>query len=295
MIFDATKLETLSDNMRAALAAGPTSSEWKDVVRGVPAEELRAAALAMKDAATEPPRRRMESMLVVREPLFHHGDLVVDGNLRIIAPFFVTGNVTVSGVLKDVGPDSKVGIAGNVRAAHLHTSGEFGCGDIDCPDGVVYGHYNDNSLSAGAIRARVVIADEHDIQAERVVAPTYFDIDKYQQGLPENVRRKLRGIFVDGVFDEEGGLDHDRLFSELIAGNRVFHVATSTTAAGDKGARAKTRSANAASTKPATKKTPATKKPAANKKKPAPKKKAVAKKTPGTKKKPKKPSAKRSR
>lgn len=49
-------------------------------------------------------------------PFFHHGDLVVKGDLGVGAPFVVTGSVTVEGVMGDCGPDSVVAIGGAVKA-----------------------------------------------------------------------------------------------------------------------------------------------------------------------------------
>jgi hypothetical protein len=221
---DATKL---SDEIKSVVAAGPKPTDWARALRGKPASQLAAAVRAFAAAAVDKPTVKKSKQLVVKEPFFHHGTLEVTGNLRVVAPFVVTGDVRVSGVMMDCGPDSAVAIGGNVQAASLHTSGELACGNIDAPDGVVYGHYNDNTLDCMRIRARVVIADEHDIQASSVVAKIdYSDLSEYRQGYGDGVLARLRKVFVDDVFQEADGepatLDHHVLFARLMAGKPVY-------------------------------------------------------------------------
>ncbi|MFF3959833.1 hypothetical protein ACFYY1_42770 [Streptomyces sp. NPDC001890] len=68
----------------------------------------------------------------VDTPLFHHGDLVVKGDLGVGAPFVVTGSVMVDGVLANCGPDSVVAIGGAVTTRGVLTSGEIlVMGDIE--------------------------------------------------------------------------------------------------------------------------------------------------------------------
>jgi hypothetical protein len=181
--------------------------------------------------------------LTVRAPYFHHGDLNVTGNLRVVAPFMVTGDVKVSGVMMDCGPDSFVAIGGDLHCKHLHTDGEFACGNIEAPDGIVYGYYNDNTLDCLRIRARVVIADEHDIQPSEVQAAIdYSDLSNYQQGYGKGVARKLGTVFVDDVFSSEDDvvtLDHHEVFDCLWNGKRVFKAVAKKPAAKKKAAKKK--------------------------------------------------------
>lgn len=163
----------------------------------------------------------------VDTPFFHHGDLVVKGDLDVVAPFVVTGSLAVEGVLADCGPDSVVAIRGGVKARGVFTDGEMSVdGDIEAD--VVYGYYNDNTLQAGTIRARLVIEDEHATIAS-VEADLHFDLDDFQQGHGDGVQEQLRELLVDEVFaaDEDGGrelMDRGLLFARLREGLPVFRA-----------------------------------------------------------------------
>ncbi|MFJ7257229.1 ankyrin repeat domain-containing protein [Streptomyces sp. NPDC098085] len=163
----------------------------------------------------------------VDTPFFHHGDLVVKGDLDVVAPFVVTGSLTVEGVLADGGPDSVVAIRGGLTARGGFTDGEMSVdGDIEAD--VVYGYYNDNTLQAGTIRARLVIEDEHATIAS-VEAELHFDLDDFQQGHGDGVQEQLRELLVDEVFtvDEDEGkemMDRGLLFARLREGLPVFRA-----------------------------------------------------------------------
>ncbi|MFI1356530.1 hypothetical protein ACH4TV_23570 [Streptomyces sp. NPDC020898] len=161
----------------------------------------------------------------LRAPFFHHGDLVVKGHLQVVCPFVVTGSVTVEGCLADSGPDSGVAIGGHLTAQAVYTDGDMHVGgDIEAD--IVYGYYNDHTLEARTIRGRLVIADDHDVQAT-VEAEHHFGIDDYRQGYGEGVQEHLRTILVDEVFakdddDDEEQLDKGALFARLWEGKAVF-------------------------------------------------------------------------
>ncbi|MEE1744830.1 hypothetical protein [Streptomyces sp. JV184] len=171
----------------------------------------------------------------VDTPFFHHGDLVVKGDLGVGAPFVVTGSVTVEGVVGDRAPYSVVAIGGTVKARGVLTSGEMlVMGDIEAD--VVYGDYNDSTLHAGTIRARLVIEDDHETIAS-VEADLHFDLDDYQQGYGDGVQEQLRAFLVDEVFaaDEDEDADEDEnedeemfdaglLFARLREGLPVFRA-----------------------------------------------------------------------
>ncbi|MFE7618945.1 ankyrin repeat domain-containing protein [Streptomyces sp. NPDC057496] len=164
----------------------------------------------------------------IREPFFHHGNLLVEGHLNVLAPFVVTGSLTVGGCLADCGPSSVVAVGRDVTARGVHTDGEMSVGgDIEAE--VVYGYYNDQTLRAGTIRARLVIEDEHETIAA-VEADTHFDLDDFQQGYGEGVQEELRELLVDEVFgneeedDEEEQLDQTLLFARLREGKPVFRA-----------------------------------------------------------------------
>ncbi|WP_189280775.1 ankyrin repeat domain-containing protein [Streptomyces atratus] len=160
-------------------------------------------------------------------PFFRHGDLVVKGHLDVVAPFVVTGSLTVEGCLADCGPESVVAVGGDVTAHAVHTDGEMSVGgDIEAE--VVYGYYNDRTLQTGTIRARLVIEDEHCTIAT-VEADTHFDLDDYQQGYGDGVQEHLRELLVDQVFSNEEDeddeqLDRTLLFARLRGGEAVFRA-----------------------------------------------------------------------
>ncbi|MCY1019326.1 ankyrin repeat domain-containing protein [Pyxidicoccus sp. MSG2] len=192
-------------------------------------EPERALALltALRDAVGVPPRPlRLAGPLRLDQPFFHHGDLEVDGDLDIGRSFGVTGNLTVHGVLKDQDNDSKVNVLGDVRCHALYTDGEINLrGDLHARD-VVYAYYNDHTLAAGTIHARVVIEDDHGIMAS-VQAEHHFDMDTYSQGYGEGVPERLKELFVDEVFEAEeeeepARLDRFGLFDRLRKGLPVF-------------------------------------------------------------------------
>ncbi|MFF1651682.1 hypothetical protein [Streptomyces sp. NPDC058240] len=177
----------------------------------------------------------------VDTPFFHHGDLVVKGDLGVGAPFVVTGSVTVEGVVADCAPYSVVAIGGTVKARGVLTSGEMlVMGDIEAD--VVYGDYNDSTLHAGTIRARLVIEDDHETIAT-VEADLYFDLYDYQQGYGDGVQEQLRAFLVDEVFaadededadenenedededEDEEMFDASQLFARLREGLPVFRA-----------------------------------------------------------------------
>lgn len=126
-----------------------------------------------------------------------------------------------------------VAIRGGVTARGVFTDGEMSVdGDIEAD--VVYGYYNDNTLQAGTIRARLVIEDEHATIAP-VEADLHFDLDDFQQGYGDGVQEQLRELLVDEVFavdeDEDEGkgkgkemMDRGLLFARLREGLPVFRA-----------------------------------------------------------------------
>lgn len=156
----------------------------------------------------------------IHQPFFHHGDLVVQGNLRVATRFLVTGDLIVAGCLGDVGPDSCVAVGGDLRARGVDTDGEMYVGGTLEAE-VVYGYYNDFTLTADTVRGRLVIEDDHGIAAD-VDAETHYDLETYSD---DDVQEHLRTLLVDDVFaDEDGELTLDRyaLFDLLREGRPVF-------------------------------------------------------------------------
>ena len=137
--------------------------------------------------------------------LFVTGDLEIRGHLDVVGTLVVSGSLSVDGVLGDCGPDSLIAIGRNVSVGHLNTDGEMVVGGDLRADGAVYGYYNDNSLLvAGAIEARLLIEDEHDVRCGKGVrAKHHFDIDRFQQGHGPGVQEALRKLLVPEVFKGE--------------------------------------------------------------------------------------------
>lgn len=156
-------------------------------------------------------------------PFFWHGDLEVAGELTFRGPAMVTGTVR-AGVVFDAGNASCVTIAGDLECQALFTDGDFAVEGTVAARDVVLGYYNDFSLIAHTIKARVVIEDDHHVEAN-IESPHHFDIDRYRQGHGEGVREALHAIFVDEVFDDEGTLDNRVLFARLSRGEPVFRGA----------------------------------------------------------------------
>jgi hypothetical protein len=235
MKLDPAHLSELPAHLKTVFTQGKPV-DWAAALRRASADTLSSAVSAIMEAAVDKPKTKKVRTLVVKSPFFHHGDLVVTGNLRVVAPFIVTGDVRVSGVMMDCGPDSGVAIGGNIYVGHLHTDGAFTCGNIEAPDGIVYGYYNDHTLECMRIRARIVICDEHDIQPSEIVAKIDFsDIDEYRQGYGAGVTKRLEKVLVDDVFradedelDDDGKpvsvLDNRVLFQRLWDGKPVFRT-----------------------------------------------------------------------
>ncbi|MBB1252166.1 hypothetical protein H3146_02115 [Streptomyces sp. OF3] len=206
------------------LAAALRHECHPDLLPSIP----RLCAAALGDTGTA---RTLSGDQQLADPFFHHGDLVVEGDLDVEAPLVVTGSLTVRGLLADCGPDSVVVVGGGVTARGVFTDGDM-CvlGDIEAE--VVHGYYNDHTLQARRIRARLVVEDEHATIAT-VEAGLHFDLDDYQQGYGDGVQERLRALLVDDVFtadeDEEDGkemFDHAALLARMRAGLPVFRADT---------------------------------------------------------------------
>lgn len=94
------------------------------------------------------------------------GSLTVKGDLQVVAPLVVCGDLVVDGVLRDCGPQSKIVVLGSLRCGALRTTGEIWVLGSLTASRYVWGHYNDNVLEVvGSIRAAMVLADDHAIEA----------------------------------------------------------------------------------------------------------------------------------
>lgn len=173
--------------------------------------------------ATLFPRRdvRLAGSVDVRRPLFVNGDLVVEGDLRVVDAIAVTGSLVAGGVVSDAGNDSRVTVVGDVRCRGAFTSGDFAVGGALEASDVVLGYYNDFVLEAGVIRAVLAIEDDHATEAG-VEAGLHFDLDTYSQGHGEGVGERVRALLVDEVFDAEGQLENGTLEERLARGERIY-------------------------------------------------------------------------
>ncbi|MCU0849318.1 MAG: ankyrin repeat domain-containing protein [Spirochaetes bacterium] len=144
------------------------------------------------------------------------GDLRIEGDLNLSVPLLVTGNLTVSGVINDCGPDSLLAVAGNLSARGLDTDGEVIVGGDVRVDDVIWGTYNDESLSVGGgLKSPVLIEDDHCIEVNGKLDVKYY---KYS-----NTDKELMDIFIPDVFTKKGKeLDKDKLFKHISEGKNVF-------------------------------------------------------------------------
>ncbi|NVI97258.1 ankyrin repeat domain-containing protein [Myxococcus sp. AM009] len=141
-------------------------------------------------------------------PRFVRGDLVVKGDVHVDGPLLVTGDLTVEGVVRNAGMEGMLVVGGTLRATGVDTDGEVVVGK-DLEARVVWGHGNDASLRVGGVlKADVVIADDHDIQA-KVKAKHH-----YENGEFDASDAALKKLFVAKAF-ARSELDRDKLFNVL--------------------------------------------------------------------------------
>ena len=241
------EMDGVPPGVRQAMAEGGFDA-WIPKLRRLPAWDLGSAIAILRDAAADEPTAKAMKGTTIDAPFVHHGDLTIDGNLDVVAPLFVTGELAVSGLLRDAGPDSCVAIGGDLAVGSLFTDGSFHCANIFA-DGIVYGHYNDQTLECMTIKARIVIEDEHDVQHAGVKAKLHLDIEEFAQGYGDGVTAKLKRHIRPEYFkrdDDEDAelLDEVALFDAIAKGKDVW-------VAGVKAARAAKPKAAAAKPKPA--------------------------------------------
>ncbi|MET8654138.1 hypothetical protein [Nocardia aurea] len=227
----ALRAEDLDPRWLANLV-GAESGSWPEfaalVHRIVPPDDRWIVVELCRRTLTAPGSRlELDKDTRVGKPFFHHGDLVVAGDLRVVGPFLVTGSVTVRNVFTDSGPDSAVMIGDGLRARAVYTDGEmYVSGTISAE--IVYCYYNDHTLEAKAIEAGLVIEDDHCVLAT-VRAEHHFDMDTFRQGYGEGVQDRLRELLAPEVFvhehDDEPRMDHRLLFERLHQGLEVLRPA----------------------------------------------------------------------
>jgi|GEM_PF-2831148 len=143
-----------------------------------------------------------------KPPRFVRGDLVVKGDVHLDGPLLVTGDLTVEGVLRNAGGEGMLAVGGTLRATGVDTDGELIVGK-DLEAQVVWGHGSDASLRVGGVlKADVLIADDHDVQAQ-VKAKHYFENGEFDAS-----DAALKKLFVPRAFAAKA-LDRDKLFKVL--------------------------------------------------------------------------------
>ncbi|NMO13501.1 hypothetical protein HPC49_39605 [Pyxidicoccus fallax] len=148
-------------------------------------------------------------------PRFVRGNLVVKGDVNLDGPLLVTGDLTVEGVLRNAGMEGLLAVGGSVRATGVDTDGEVIVGK-DLEAQVVWGHGNDASLRVGGVvKADVVIADDHDVQA-KVKAKHY-----YKNGEFDASDAALKKVFCSKAF-AASELARDKLFNVLRKGGSAL-------------------------------------------------------------------------
>ncbi|MCP3098020.1 ankyrin repeat domain-containing protein [Myxococcus sp. K15C18031901] len=191
--------------LRSLALGGATS--WDQAASALQGEHP-GVAMAVVTLAREglPPEPRTPTFS--KAPRFVRGDLTVKGDLTLHGPLLVTGDLEVSGVVRNVGPEALLVVGGSLHAAGVDSDGELVVGqDLESP--VVWGHHNDASLRVGgALRAEVVIEDDHDVQA-RVKASRH-----YKNGRFDASAAALKKVFVPAAFSPDG-LDRDKVFALL--------------------------------------------------------------------------------
>ncbi len=217
----ALKENTITPDSAVGGLLNPVPETWKEVFHFVEGnldpwgvESLVQVCIDSIDAGTP---RRLDGDQVIKAPFFHHGDLVVKGHLDIHSTFVVIGSVTVEGCVADAGPgDSHVIVTGDLGARAVWTCGDFHVHGTLTAE-VVYGHYNDGTLGGGTIRARLVIEDDHLVEAS-VEADHHFESDEYGA----DVADEIAALLVPEVCDPDEGVDSGALFAHLRAGKPVF-------------------------------------------------------------------------
>ena len=192
------------------------------VLKGLPLQGATSWDAAARALQGEHPGTAMAVVSLAREalpaeegtpsfsgaPRFVRGDLVVKKDLTLEGPLLVTGDLVVEGVVRNAGPEALLVVGGSLRASGVDSDGELVVGkDLDAL--VVWGHHNDASLRVGgALKADVLIEDDHDVQA-RVKATHH-----YENGAFDAKAKALKKVFVAAAFSSEG-LDRDKLFALL--------------------------------------------------------------------------------
>lgn len=203
--FEDKDVDGVEQVLKGLALQGATS--W-DQLAGALQGEFPWTAMAVVELARDVLPVEEKTPRLSKLPRFVRGDLVVKGDVHIDGPLLVTGDLTVEGVVRNAGMEGLLVVGGRLRATGVDTDSEVVVGK-DLEAQVVWGHGNDASLRVGGVlKADVVIADDHDIQA-KVKAKHH-----YENGEFDAADATLKEVFVTKAF-AKSELDRDKLFNVL--------------------------------------------------------------------------------
>ncbi|NOJ77805.1 ankyrin repeat domain-containing protein [Myxococcus xanthus] len=203
--FEDKNVDGVEQVLKGLALQGATS--WDQLAASLQGE-LPWTAMAVVQLARDVLPAEEKAPRLSKLPRFVRGDLVVKGDVHVDGPLLVTGDLTVEGVLRNAGMEGMLVVGGTLRATGVDTDGEVVVGE-DLEAQVVWGHGNDASLRVGGVlKADVVIADDHDIQA-KVKAKHH-----YENGEFDASDAALKEVFVAKAF-AKSELDRDKLFNVL--------------------------------------------------------------------------------
>jgi hypothetical protein len=145
------------------------------------------------------------------------GNATISGTVQNGGALAVFGDLTIEGIYGDAAWDPCVlAVGGSVRARGIVSSRDFLVqGDVLVSD-VVYGHYNDYPLLVGGtLCTRTLLEDKHFLRAAR--------LETHETGSLSDSAR-LRELFVDELFGDDGALSTDELFDRLEQGQPVYRA-----------------------------------------------------------------------
>ncbi|WP_426755542.1 ankyrin repeat domain-containing protein [Myxococcus sp. Y35] len=203
--FEDKNVDGVEQVLKGLALQGATS--WDQLAAALQGE-FPWTAMAVVELAREVLPSEEKTPRFSKAPRFVRGDLVVKGDVHLDGPLLVTGDLTVEGLVRNVGMEGLLVVGGTLRATGVDTDSEVVVGK-GLEAQVVWGHGNDASLRVGGVlKADVVIADDHDIQA-KVKAKHH-----YKNGEFDASDVALKKVFVAKSF-ARSELNRDKLFSVL--------------------------------------------------------------------------------
>jgi hypothetical protein len=161
-----------------------------------------------------------QSVFPARGQVIVPGSMEVKGNLHVVAPLVVCGDLIVSGSIRDCGPQSVIVVLGHLRCRSLCTTGEvLVSGDLVAST-FVWGRYNDNVLEVhGTLRTAVLMSDDHAIEAGEIEVehspkePGVWGDETFDMGANHQV--ELKALLTDASCAPDGEIDIERLAEQV--------------------------------------------------------------------------------